>query len=317
VRAVAGRGLRAWLGRRLDAARPEGVAARSGAAWLRVPIRLQGEEVGLVAARPQRGRRLDEGDAELLKLVAAQAAMAVAQEHADVRIAVARAREEAAAVERARLARELHDDTAQQLVAIGQRLDLLQMESGGAVAVQLEQLRDMVDQALVDVRRISRDLRPAILEDLGLKAAVEALVADLSRSGGLEVTLRIEGRPRRLLNRVELALFRIVQEALGNAQRHAEARHIGVRLAWGRRDALVEVADDGRGLDGRLDAGELFKSGGLGILGMRERAAEVGARLEIESRPGEGTLVRARVPLARNTIRPDVRRRRRQPGRAE
>ncbi|HEV8636201.1 MAG TPA: sensor histidine kinase [Chloroflexota bacterium] len=310
VRAVAGRGPRDGIGKPLDGAARRGNARRW--LWLRVPIRLEGDEVGFVAARPRLGQTLDEGDAEVLKLVAAQAAMAVAQDRADVRIAVARAREEAAAAERARLARELHDETAQRLVAIGQRLDLLQMEAGaGPVGRALDQVRDMVDHALVDVRRISRDLRPAILEDLGLKAAVEALVADVARSGGAEVTLRIEGKPRPLPDRVELALFRIVQEALGNAQRHAEAGRIVVRLGWGRRDVLGEVADDGRGLDERLDAAELVKSGGLGILGMRERAEEVGGRFEIESSRGSGTVVRARVPLTGGTIRPDVRRRRR------
>lgn len=304
VRAVAGRGQRARVGQPLDG--PTRAEKESRAPWLRVPIRLQGGEVGVVAARPRRGQALDEGDAEVLKLVAAQAAMAVAQDRADVRIAVARAREEAASSERARLARELHDETAQQLVAIGQRLDLLQMEPDAArLGGALDQVRDMVDRALVDVRRISRDLRPAILEDLGLEAAIEALVADVARTGGADVTLRVEGRPRApraghgptLPRGVELALFRIVQEALGNAQRHAGPCRIVVRLVWGRRDVLVEVADDGCGLGERLGAASLARSGGLGILGMRERAEAVGGRFEIESAPGRGTVVRARVPL--------------------
>jgi two-component system sensor histidine kinase UhpB len=296
VRAVAGRAGRGRVGQPLDGA---ALADRDGRApWLRVPIRLQGGEVGVVAARPRAGQALDHGDAEVLKLVAAQAAMAIAQDRADVRIAVARAREEAAAAERARLARELHDETAQQLVAIGQRLDLLQMEpDAGPLGGALDQVRDMVDHALVDVRRISRDLRPAILEDLGLQAAVEALVADVVRSGGVEVSLRVEGKPRPLPDRVELALFRIVQEALGNAQRHAGPCRVVVRLVWGRRDVLAEVADDGCGLGERLGPAGLARGGGLGILGMRERAEEVGGRLEIESPSGRGTIVRARVPL--------------------
>jgi signal transduction histidine kinase len=291
LRAVAGRGPRDRL--------RQPVLADSLRGWLRAPVRVGGQDVGLVAARPPRGQTLDDRDAELLKVVAAQAAMAIAQERADLRVAVARATEEAAAAERARLARELHDETAQQLVAIGRRLDLLEMEAGDeALRKRLGEVHDMVDQAIADVRRISRDLRPAILEDLGLRAAVEALAADCSRGGDVEVKVRLDGLDQPLAPRVELALYRIVQEALTNCQRHAGAREITVRLAGGARDALVEIADDGGGFDA-THFSAVVKGGGMGILGMRERAEEVGGRLEIESAPGRGTVIRARVSLAR------------------
>ena len=291
IRAVAGRGPRDRL--------REPVQLASLRGWLRVPIRVRGSEVGLVAARPPRGHAPDERDAELLRLVATQAAMAIAQERADVRVAVARASEQAAAAERARLARELHDDTAQQLVAIGRQLDLLEMDATDpSLCERLGKVHDMVDQALADVRRISRDLRPAILEDLGLKAAVEALAADCARSGEIEVKVRLDGVGQPLPPRIELAMYRIVQEALTNCQRHAGARRIFVRLAGGSRDALVEIADDGTGFDA-THLSQVVKGGGMGILGMRERAEEVGGRLEIESAPGRGTVIRARVPLGR------------------
>lgn len=291
LRAVAGRGLRDRIGKPLLPASLKG--------WQRVPIQVRGREVGLVAARPPRGHAPDDRDVELLKVVAGQTAMAIAQERADVRIAVARASEEAAAKERARLARELHDDTAQQLVAIGRKLDLLEMESNDAtLRERLGAVHDMVDQALADVRRISRDLRPAILEDLGLKAAVEALAADCARAGEFDANVRLDGLTQPLPPRVELALYRIVQEALTNCQRHAGARHVLVRIAGGSRDALVEVADDGTGFDA-THLSEVVKGGGMGILGMRERAEEVGGRLEIVSAPRRGTVIRARVPLGR------------------
>jgi signal transduction histidine kinase len=296
LRAVAGRGPRDRL--------RQPVLPASLRGWLRAPVRVGAQDVGLVAARPPRGQPPDERDAELMKVVAAQAAMAISQERADLRVAVARATEEAAAAERARLARELHDETAQQLVAIGRQLDLLEMETGDeALRERLGEVHDMVDQALADVRRISRDLRPAILEDLGLKAAVEALAADCSRGGDVEVTVRLDGLDESVTPRIELAMYRIVQEALTNCQRHAGARRVTIRLAGSNRDALVEVADDGAGFDA-TSFSAVVKGGGMGLLGMRERVEEVGGRLEIDSAPGRGTLIRARVPLGRQPTSP-------------
>src|SRR5581483_2393180 len=258
-------------------------------AELAVPIALDGQPIGVlaVAATPPSG--LDGGDLALAESIADDLAIAIE----NLRL-TARVRRDAAAAERSRLARELHDETAQQLVAIGRRLELLAQSAAGTAA-ELAQVQAMVDEALANVRRISRDLRPSLLEELGLVAAIEALIADRVRSGGPDVRFRVVGRARPLPPAVELALYRITQEALGNSLRHAEALTIRVELQFGD-DVRLEVADDGRGFASSGDLASLERGGGMGLVGMRDRAAEVGGRLELASRPGRGTTVRAVVP---------------------
>src|SRR5581483_2028393 len=244
-------------------------------AELAVPIALDGQPIG---------------DLALAESIADDLAIAIE----NLRL-TARVRRDAAAAERSRLARELHDETAQQLVAIGRRLELLHAQSAADTAAELAQVQAMVDEALANVRRISRDLRPSLLEELGLVAAIEALIADRVRSGGPDVRFRVVGRARPLPPAVELALYRITQEALGNSLRHAEARTVRVELQFGD-DVRLEVADDGRGFASSGDLASLERGGGMGLVGMRDRAAEVGGRLELASRPGRGTTVRAVVP---------------------
>lgn len=154
----------------------------------------------------------------------------------------------------------------------------------------------MVDDVLLNVRRISRDLRPAVLEDLGLVAALEAVVADAQRSGGPEVRFEVVGMRRALAPRAELALYRIGQEALTNSLRHATASSVALELAFDEEGATLTVSDDGRGFAMPTTLAELEKGGGLGVVGMRERAGEVGGRLELEAAPGRGATVRVRVP---------------------
>ena len=249
----------------------------------------RGQPLGVLAIISRDG--LDEHDLALAQSIADDVAIALE----NLRLA-AKAREDAAAAERARLARELHDDTAQQLVAIGRQLDLLRMELEGAPhAAKVEAIQDLVDAALVDVRRISRDLRPTILEDLGLASALEALAADAARSAPPAVVFSLEGSPRRLPARIELAVYRIVQEALANALRHAEPSRVEVRVAFEHGRVRAEVRDDGRGFARPINMAELQRGGGLGVVGMRERAAEIGGRLEMETAPGSGTTVRVVV----------------------
>lgn len=194
--------------------------------------------------------------------------------------------------ERKRLARELHDDTIQTLVIAKGELDALAVEMPVAAAVRarLKKVDATLAAAIDDVRRFSRDLRPSLLDDLGLVHAIDWLVGDLSTRTGVNAQLRTSGEPRRLSPKDELALFRILQEALHNVERHAAAKTAKVRIHFGQ-DVRATVVDDGRGFDTSEVFDDRQSSTRLGLLGMRERAKLAGAELSIRSRPSSGTRV--------------------------
>ncbi|HEY3110754.1 MAG TPA: GAF domain-containing sensor histidine kinase [Chloroflexota bacterium] len=258
---------------------------------LAVPIGDRAQPTGVLALASARSGAFDGGDLALAEAIGDELGIAIQ----NLRLA-AQARDDAAAAERARLARELHDDTAQQLVAIARQLDLLGASDDSAVVEQVDRIHELVDGALRNVRRISRDLRPAVLEDLGLVAALEAIVADAQRRGGPAVELAVGGPSRPLPARTELALYRIAHQALANSLAHATASRVAIELRFDPEAVTLAVRDDGRGFAMPTNLAELEKGGGLGVVGMRERANEVGGRLEIETAPGVGTLVRVRVP---------------------
>ena len=174
--------------------------------------------------------------------------------------------------ERIRIARELHDEVGQTLTAV-----LWQLERG-----ELAEAGEGVRGAVEEVREIARRLRPEALDDLGLHSALAALTVRIQQSSGVRVERAIE--PSELTSEQELVVYRVTQEALTNVARHSGARTAEVRLARRGRSLVLEVADDGCGFDG--------PAAGTGLRGMRERAALVGAALEVQSRPGAGTTVR-------------------------
>jgi len=208
--------------------------------------------------------------------------------------------------ERARLSRELHDETVQSLVAIGQRIQLAQraLERGGAAewvhsgaaTDSLRQTRELCQQALHDLRRTIRALRPIYLEELGFLPALEALVQD-TRGQGLSAEILVRGEPRRLRPEVELAAFRLVQEALSNAVRHARARQVAVLVHLEEHDLTLSVEDDGMGFAPPENPDSLTEAGHYGLVGMRERVLLLGGRLEIRSRPDQGTRISAHLPI--------------------
>ena len=194
--------------------------------------------------------------------------------------------------ERKRLARELHDDTIQTIVIAKAELDALAVEKpvSAAVGARLNKVDAMLTTAIDNVRRFSRDLRPSLLDDLGLVHAIDWLVSDLRARTAINAQLHVSGEPRRLSPKEELALFRIVQEALRNVERHAAAKAVEVHLHFGQ-DVRATVVDDGRGFDTSEALDEHRSSTSLGLLGMRERAKLAGATLSITSRPLSGTQV--------------------------
>ena len=199
--------------------------------------------------------------------------------------AALRAQEE----ERARVARDLHDEVNQSLTGLLLRLEAAREAAPPPLEAELAETKALANQAMTELLSLARQLRPTALDDLGLAAAVAGLVDRLAR-GEIASTLDLEGDFSDLPGDIQLVVYRVAQEALSNAARHSGAERISVRLRREPRGAVsLEVADDGRGF--AFDEAEA----GLGIGGMRERALLVGGELTIESRPGHGTTVRLAV----------------------
>ncbi|HLI16499.1 MAG TPA: ATP-binding protein [Acidimicrobiales bacterium] len=197
--------------------------------------------------------------------------------------------------QRGRLARELHDEPLQQVLHLNRCLETLaeapelpEAIAGGLVAARLQTL-----QVADCLRGLARGLRPPALDQLGLVAALRSMLAELEEEDGPTTHLAVDGRERRLHAEVELGVFRIAQEAVRNAARHAAASHVRISVRFDPASVDLAVADDGRGFS-PADLDELGAH--LGVIGMRERAVLLGGRLELRSSPGAGTVVRAVVP---------------------
>ena len=267
------------------------MGARTG---LYVPLVAHGRGLGVLAVHDKltASGRFTDGDLRLAEIFGARAAIAVALSERVARDTVRRV-VSAQEAERRRLALELHDETGQALTSI-----LLGLKAIGAAKTEEEaeqaeaEVRALVVQALQDVRALAVELRPAALDDFGLGSAAERLAQTFQERSGIETSVQAT-LDDRLPAEVETVLYRVVQEALSNVVKHAEAERVSIVV--GQRDGTVvaTIDDDGRGFaeaDVREDA--------LGLVGMRERLALVGGTLEIESTPGAGTTVAAQVPVA-------------------
>ena len=196
--------------------------------------------------------------------------------------------------ERRRIARELHDGIAQTLTALRVRLRVARALPDDARAAALEGISADIGAATEEIRRIAQGLRPPALDLLGLSPAIESYARSIAETAGLEIDTDIAATDGVLSRDAELALYRIVQEALSNVARHAEARCARVDLAVTDTAVQVVVSDNGHG----FAVAEEMSRGGLGLFGMQERGAYLGGTVEIESRPGHGTRVRVTIPTA-------------------
>jgi len=202
--------------------------------------------------------------------------------------------------ERARIARELHDDTSQELVVLSRRLGNF-ISTAGRLSTQditrLEELKQQIDKLFEEVHRFSQDLRPSVLDDLGLLPALESLSSDSTQHFGLATAMGAIGSVRRLPPETELVLFRIAQEALRNVCKHAEASKAWITLEFSDDRVVLSVNDNGRGFELPRMIGELATVGKLGLAGMQERAQLIRGKLVIQSELGKGTTVTAEVPI--------------------
>ncbi|MBN1643850.1 MAG: sensor histidine kinase, partial [Dehalococcoidales bacterium] len=196
---------------------------------------------------------------------------------------------------------ELHDDVSSTLISLIQRLDTLlpidRAKKSKVPTEKLEALRGQVVEALDRLRRCAQDLRPRILDDLGLVAALEWMAQDIEDNYGVDARVKVEGTERKLITEAQLVLFRIAQEALNNIKNHAGASMADVRLEFGEDKVVMTIKDNGKGFDvpGRIE--DLAAVGKLGIMGMSERASLLGGNLEVKSEPGKGTQLTVRMPM--------------------
>jgi PAS domain S-box-containing protein len=202
--------------------------------------------------------------------------------------------------ERLRIAREIHDGSQQSLVLLCRQLDALEESSELSLAKPLLQAirdsRELAEAIAAELRRFSRDLRPSILDDLGLVPAVRWVVNDVALRTGMSARLVVEGPERRVHADVALCVFRIVQEAIRNVEHHAGASQLAVALAYENRQLRLAVTDDGRGFDVASRAGQLI-SERFGLVGMQERARLLGGDFQVASTPGRGTRIDACIPV--------------------
>jgi two-component system, NarL family, sensor histidine kinase DevS len=268
------------------------VGLRSG---LYVPMIVADRPIGVIAAHNKLGSdpRFTDEDLRLTETFAGRAAVAVDLADRVARDALRRV-VEGQELERRRLARELHDETGQALTSILLGLKHVEeAESEEEARKAAAGLREQIVETLQNVRRLAVELRPSALDDFGLAPALERLGEAFAGKSGIEVDIQANLDATRLPGEVETALYRIVQEALTNVAKHAEATRVSVVVTRRGNGVTAVIEDDGHGFGAGGGSGE-----GLGLVGMRERVGLLGGRLAIESTEGAGTTVVAEVPVS-------------------
>jgi len=200
--------------------------------------------------------------------------------------------------ERRRLARELHDETIQDLIALNQRIQMARLSlDEGSTEEQLTEIQKMTEQSIQELRRFTRALRPLYLEDLGLVTALDMLAKETSQTNNIQIEFQLRGNEIRLSPETEIALYRMAQEGLTNIVRHSQAKNAYINLRYIQNEVKLTLTDDGCGFEVPESPGEFAPSGHYGLLGLHERAELIGANLEIHSSPGKGTRLIITLPI--------------------
>jgi two-component system sensor histidine kinase DegS len=202
--------------------------------------------------------------------------------------------------ERRRIARELHDDTIQELLVIANRAQTLVSGDGNETTVGMreraEWIRDAILHLLENLRRLSLDLRPSVLDDIGLVPALRLMVDHLNQEDEINTKMVVQGTEKKLRPEAEVTIFRIVQEALNNVRRHAKATEAVVALKFAPECLEIMVKDNGKGFSLNETIRNLTAEGKLGLIGMQQRAQLINSTFNIYSQPGKGTLVSIEIP---------------------
>jgi signal transduction histidine kinase len=270
------------------------------------PIRARGETIGFLAVQSITPGHFEWTDAQRLRAFADQTAIALenARLFEDARTTAKRLQTlshrmvEVQEAERRSIARELHDEIGQTLTAV--KINLQAMQRSPDVSAQASILEEnicIVERALQQVRNLSLDLRPSLLDDLGLVPALRWYVNRQAEWAGFTAVFMADSLDAHLPPDLGIACFRVVQEALTNVSRHARAQHVLVELRRCDTELALTIRDDGVGFDVQSALKRAAHGASLGLLGMEERVALVGGKMEIESVPMHGTEIRARFPL--------------------
>jgi signal transduction histidine kinase len=198
--------------------------------------------------------------------------------------------------ERRRLSRELHDETAQVFSAVKIELEVLRDEAALPLAARLDRALSLIDTGIRSIRAVTNDLRPSLLDDLGLVPALRSLAAEFAERSKIAVELTVAGALPSLSTDAELAFFRALQEALSNVARHAGARAVAVRLTTEEEAVTLEIRDDGRGIPQGADPREFERNGHMGLAGMRERIGALGGSVQLDGSQGPGVRLIVRLP---------------------
>ncbi|MAT41360.1 MAG: hypothetical protein CL609_03390 [Anaerolineaceae bacterium] len=197
--------------------------------------------------------------------------------------------------ERRSLARDIHDDTIQSLIALNQRIQLIMMKAADHQKKDLQELLALMRQTMENLRRMIRGLRPIYLEDLGLSASLEMLVNEMEQTANIPIKFQLHGLECRLDSNTEMLLYRMVQESLNNVIHHAEARHSWVELGFSETEIFIKIWDDGKGFVVPANPTDFTKYGHFGLIGMQERAEIINADFKISASPNNGTEITIKI----------------------
>jgi len=289
--------------------KPRIVAAEGLRAFASVPLRVKEKIVGVLNVASYEPRKFSAADARLLESIAAQIAIAIenARLHREVKHQDKIRGELLAEIfsiqeeERKRIARELHDETSQSVASLAASLEaVLAMLPTGAEEARsrLKKVQALSVHILDEIHRLTYELRPSLLDDMGLVAATRWLADNILKVAGVKVDFKTIGRPRRLPPKLETCLFRVIQESINNIVRHAQARTAAIVLTFQKNAVVLHISDDGKGFDVEEAITSKDRPRGLGLLGMKERVALINGTLNVRSSP-VGSEVEAKIPLVK------------------
>ncbi len=285
------------------------ITAEGPRAFASVPLCSKENLLGVITIASREARKFSSEDIQLLESIAAQIAIAI--ENAKLHQEVQRQDENRGELlreifsiqeeERRRIARELHDETTQTLASLAASLEALAgalPEGADEVKARLRKLQSLSVSILDEIHRLIYELRPTLLDDLGLVAASRWLVENNLEAAGIDSNFKTKGRVKRLPAQIETTLFRVIQEVIYNIAKHAHAKTASVTLGFQKNTIRVHVEDDGRGFDVEEAIRSKERPRGLGLLGMRERVQLLNGAFNIRSRPeGGGTEIDVEIPL--------------------